>query len=151
MVGVPRLVATHVCASVLVWFGMFVVSVNGHVQGNAKGLTNTAEGRRSMNFPEVVWCGQTFVAYPCTTTGWNDLPGIYIFAGLDDTRQWWLAKYVGQTNSLSARLANHERMHDAQNSGATHIHACVIRDASMRLNLEESLIRAYSPPLNSPR
>ena len=104
-----------------------------------------------MNLAEVVWCGQTFVAYPCTTTGWNDVPGVYIFSGLDYARQWWLAKYVGQTNSLPARLVNHERLQDAQNWGATHIHACVIRDASVRLNLEESLIRAYSPRLNSLR
>ena len=102
-----------------------------------------------MSYTEAVWGGQAFVVYPYSVTDWNDLPGVYIFAGLDETRQWWLAKYIGSTNSFSRRLPNHERWREAQNRGATHIHACVIHSASMRLELEESLIRAYTPPLNS--
>ena len=103
---------------------------------------------------EVVWGGShTFKVYdPNVNTGWNDIPGVYIFAGLDPTGRSWQAKYIGRTSSFMERMSpNHERWVEARQIGATHIHAKVVQGSVQRIELEDALIRAYQPPLNSRR
>ncbi len=98
---------------------------------------------------EVVWGGgHSFLVYDLEGTTWNDVPGVYIFAGLDSTRGWWQAKYIGRTNSFKDRIPNHERWDEAQQMGATHVHARVVQGAAQQIDLEDALIRAYRPPLN---
>lgn len=79
--------------------------------------------------------------------GWNDVPGNYIFAK-ETTRGRWTALYVGQTESLSDRLPNHNKRPSAIRNGATHIHAHVNRDVDARLTEEADLIKALQPPCN---
>lgn len=88
------------------------------------------------------------MVYDLEGTTWNDVPGVYIFAGLDSTRGWWQAKYIGRTNSFKDRIPNHEWWDEAQQMGATHVHARVVQGAAQQIDLEDALIRAYRPPLN---
>lgn len=96
-----------------------------------------------------VWSGVEFGMYSPGDTTWNDVPGLYIFAvrsSTDPTK--WRALYIGQTRSFATRMPGHERWGDAQNLGATHIHACIMRDSARREREEERLIQAFNPPLN---
>ncbi|MCY4129037.1 MAG: hypothetical protein OXG15_07320 [Gammaproteobacteria bacterium] len=101
----------------------------------------------------VSWGGYDFNCYDPTQTNWNDVPGIYIFAGKSADGRWWRAKYVGQTSSFIARLGpglnNHERWPEAIRGGATHVHARVVQNELERRSLELMLIETYNPPLNS--
>ena len=101
------------------------------------------------NAGEVVWGGgYAFAVYDPTATTWNDVPGVYVFAGLDATERWWYAKYIGQTTSFKSRIPSHERWQEAVRQGATHVHARVVQDASQRIDLENALVEAYRPPMN---
>ena len=99
----------------------------------------------------VVWGGYEFTIHDLERTTWNDVAGVYIFAGLDSTGRWWQPKYIGQTVSFADRLPGHERWDEARDRGATHVHAAVVRDGSQRIAAETALIRAYNPPLNQSR
>ena len=96
---------------------------------------------------QVNWGGYIFTVCDMNAP-WNDVPGVYIFAGLDATGQWWSAKYIGQTNSFRQRMWNHERWQEAMGLGATHVHGMVMQDAAQRLTAEADLIEGYRPPLN---
>lgn len=79
--------------------------------------------------------------------GWNAVAGIYIFAyQLPDGN--WAAVYVGQTDNFSTRMPNHERLNEAVQAGATHIHAKVVNSQQNRNLWESMLIRNLQPPLN---
>jgi len=101
----------------------------------------------------VSWGGYDFNSYDPKQTNWNDVPGIYIFAGMSTDGRWWRAKYVGQTSSFIARLGaglnSHERWPEAIREGATHVHARVVQNELERRSLELMLIETYNPPLNS--
>ena len=96
----------------------------------------------------VSWGGYSFTVHDITSH-WNDVPGVYIFAGLSADRQWWQAKYIGQTSSFAARVPAHDRWAEAAEQGATSVHARVVRDQFQRNTIEHSLIEAYDPPLNT--
>ena len=97
--------------------------------------------------PTVTWGGHTFYVYEFSAKGWRDVPGVYIFAGVVD--RWWQAHYIGQTESFAMRLqGTHEREAEAKDLGATHVHACVVQNASERIAMESALISAYHPSLN---
>ena len=96
----------------------------------------------------VSWGGYVFEVYHASQTNWNNVPGVYIFAGLSADAQWWHAKYVGQTKSFASRLANHERWYEAEQVGATHIHARVVQNPFERTTIETVLIQTLGPPLN---
>ena len=78
---------------------------------------------------------------------WNEVAGLYIFAGLNSEGRW-LALYIGSTESLAERLPNHPKWPEAVRLGATHIHARVEQHKETRLALEQELIQACQPPLN---
>jgi excinuclease UvrABC nuclease subunit len=78
---------------------------------------------------------------------WSKSAGIYIFAGVNSNRNW-VALYIGQASSFADRVPNHERWDDAVKRGATHVHACIVPTQAERDRLEESLVRAFQPPLN---
>lgn len=98
---------------------------------------------------KISWGGYMFEVYDKSQTDWNDLPGVYIFAELSNDKQWWYAKYVGQTNSFKDRLAHHEKWHDAVRAGATHVHARVEFDTNQRIFIEQELIQLFKPFLNN--
>lgn len=86
-----------------------------------------------------------FTIYDSSTT-WNNVAGLYIFARSDGQR--WYALYVGQTDDFRSRLPNHERWDEARRNGATAVHAVVVSQAGTRDKLEKLLIRHLRPPLN---
>lgn len=95
----------------------------------------------------VDWIGTSFhVCNP--SANWKDAGGVYIFCGLNSNQQWFPV-YIGQAESLAARLPNHERWQEAAKLGATHVHARVVEQAANRDALEQKLIVAFQPKLNT--
>jgi hypothetical protein len=95
----------------------------------------------------VNWSSYEFeVAHP--TADWRNVGGVYIFSGLN-RQGLWVATYIGETESFRDRVPGHERWAEAARLGATHVHARVVQQAATRERIEEELVRAYRPPLNS--
>ena len=88
----------------------------------------------------------------CDPAGnWNEVPGLYVFAGVESGPQGtrrWRALYVGQTQDFSDRLPNHGDWSEAQDLGATHIHARVEESEAKRDQIECEIWKAFQPPLN---
>ncbi len=78
---------------------------------------------------------------------WNDVPGLYIFTYQNGAN--WFPLYVGQAESFQSRLPNHERLDEAVQNGATHIHALVVHDQAQRDQWEQMLIQHLHPPMNT--
>jgi excinuclease UvrABC nuclease subunit len=79
-------------------------------------------------------------------TGWNKVPGLYIFARRAGI--YWEPLYIGKADDFSSRLPNHERLNEAVRLGATHIHALVVQQAANRANWEQMLIQNLQPKMN---
>ena len=94
----------------------------------------------------ISWLTYDFEVYDTNTT-WNDVPGLYIFTGLNQDNLW-VPLYVGQAGSFADRLPGHERWEEARQLGATHVHARVERLAANRDTAEALLIEHYQPVLN---
>ena len=94
-----------------------------------------------------VWQSNVFTVYQ-KVAQWKDVGGVYIFAGVT-VQQQWAPLYVGQAASFSDRLPSHERWAEAVQLGATRVHARVTASGVQRDLLEQSLIRAFKPPLNT--
>ncbi len=98
------------------------------------------------------WRGESgkqydYWVYPINTT-FKDEPGNYIYAKRNPAGVWQ-AVYIGQTSSLSQRLASHEKERSViRNGGATHILAHLSTSALARRIEETDLIRSYRPPFN---
>jgi hypothetical protein len=101
---------------------------------------------------QVRWVGDSgkgydYWVYPINTT-FKDEPGNYIYAKLNAAGNW-VAVYIGQTSSLSQRLASHEKERSIiYDGGATHILAHLSGGALSRRVEEADLIRRYRPPFN---
>jgi excinuclease UvrABC nuclease subunit len=95
---------------------------------------------------KINWLTYGFDVY-APNTKWNDVPGIYIFAGPNASGRW-RAYYIGQAASFKDRLADHENWNEAVRLGATHIHARVVQQQASRDTIEAELIEAYQPALN---
>ncbi len=97
---------------------------------------------------KAVWGGYEFLVYDVALTGWNDVGGVYIFAGVDAANRWY-AHYIGQTGSFKTRIPGHERLSEAISTyRTTHIHARTVADARQRTTIEQALVRTYRPPMN---
>ena len=99
----------------------------------------------------IMWPGKSgkeykYWIYPIGAS-FKDAPGNYIFAK-ESKPGHWLPVYIGQTNSLSTRLANHEKESCAKRNGATHIHAHLNEREADRLAEEKDLILRWKPPCN---
>jgi hypothetical protein len=81
-----------------------------------------------------------------TNENWNNVAGLYIFSYL--ATEGWFPLYVGQANPFSDRLPNHERLSEAVQRGATHIHAVVVPQQANRDNWARMLIQYLQPPMN---
>lgn len=79
---------------------------------------------------------------------WNNVAGIYIFAGPGQPGQW-IPYYIGQCDSFQNRIPSHELWDRARSLGATHVHARTVPLAADRDNIERTLIQNYAPPLNT--
>ena len=95
----------------------------------------------------VPWSSHTFIVYSCETQ-WNNVAGIYIFAGQKYQSQW-IAYYLGQCDSFQSRIPSHEQWAQAVQLGATHVHALVVPQADQRTVIETELIQMYQPTLNT--
>jgi hypothetical protein len=79
--------------------------------------------------------------------GWNSVGGLYIFSFMAKNGRW-TALYIGQTNDFSIRLPSHERLNEAVQRGATHIHALTVPQQKNRDAWESLLIQHIQPPMN---
>ena len=99
----------------------------------------------------VTWFGQSGTPYSYgvyePAGNWNDVPGNYIFARLDQSGAW-VALYVGETNSFKDRFSSHERWPCATRNGATHVHAHVNNTIGARRAEEADLLAVLNPPCN---
>ena len=98
------------------------------------------------------WTGQSgrsykYYVYPIGSS-FKSAAGNYIFCK-KDLRGGWQPQYVGQTEDLSERLADHEKEACAKQNGATHIHAHLNANESTRLSEEKDLIVKHRPPCNT--
>ncbi|MGA2085540.1 MAG: GIY-YIG nuclease family protein [Terracidiphilus sp.] len=101
---------------------------------------------------QVTWRGASGREYAywvyATNTTFKDEPGNYIYAKLNSAGKWQ-AVYIGQTSSLSQRLASHEKEQSViHRGGATHILAHLSPNSIARRAEEMDLIRMYNPPFN---
>jgi predicted GIY-YIG superfamily endonuclease len=94
-----------------------------------------------------IWTGHDFVVFQYNSTTWNNVAGIYIFAGANQQNAW-VPVYIGQCDSFQNRIPSHEKWDKAQSLGATHVHAMVVSKQADRDVIEKALIQAYQPPLN---
>ncbi len=87
-----------------------------------------------------------FTVYELNTS-WNNVSGLYIFAYYDG--QLWRALYIGQADDFNSRMSNHERLQEAIQKGASHIHAKTVTNAVNRDRWEQMLINHIQPPMNT--
>ena len=104
-----------------------------------------------MSTPDIHWEGQIgkygYWIHPIGTA-FKDEPGNYMYA-TESRPGYWRPVYIGQTESLRDRLADHEREWCARRNGATHIHAHVTTAGELARRTEETdLIRKWSPVCN---
>ena len=99
----------------------------------------------------VIWQGRSGIQYDYEVYdpagNWNDVPGNYIFARLDQSGVW-VALYVGETRSFNGRFSSHERWPCATRHGATHVHAHVNSTIAARREEEADLLAILNPPCN---
>ena len=95
----------------------------------------------------VNWNGYDFYVYDINLTVWNDVAGVYIFAGMNSDGRWYPV-YIGQTNSFAVRLRYHDRLDAAKRRGARAIHARGVLNEPQRMALERHLISVFQPLLN---
>lgn len=96
----------------------------------------------------VKWLSYEFTVYEKDGGRWHDVPGVYIFSGIG-RNNLWNAFYIGKCESFSDRLPTHERWYEARQIGATHVHALGVSQEATRASIEQALIAAYQPPLNT--
>jgi len=93
-----------------------------------------------------IWLSHEFTVYS-KSGQWNNVAGIYIFAGINQQNQW-NPYYIGQCDNFQNRIPSHEKWDTAQSLGATHIHAMAVPSQADRDLIEQVLIQAYQPALN---
>ncbi len=93
--------------------------------------------------------GKTYDYWICPIgADFKDEPGNYIYAA-ETTPRSWRPVYIGQTSSLSERLADHEKEACATRNSATHIHTHTTpSDERLRRAEEDDLIEKWKPVCN---
>ena len=89
-----------------------------------------------------------FWIYPRGTKFNEPCPGIYIYAR-ETSPHKWVPIYIGQTENVNLRLANHEQRECVDQNSATHIHVSIITDEKSRLATEKDLIEQWKPVCNT--
>jgi excinuclease UvrABC nuclease subunit len=96
---------------------------------------------------KVQWLSYEFTVYQ-QSVQWNNVGGIYIFAGLNQQNQW-VPYYIGKADSFANRIPSHEQWDKARSLGATHVHARTVEQEAERDRIEPELIRKFQPRLNT--
>jgi excinuclease UvrABC nuclease subunit len=94
------------------------------------------------------WGSYTFQVYQADQTTWNDVAGIYIFAGISP-QGYWVPVYVGQADSFANRFSSHEKWPPAHKLGVRHVHTMLVPKQSERNLIEAALIKQLQPQLNT--
>ena len=100
----------------------------------------------------VSWPGQSgteyqYVVYPIDTA-FPPIPGGYIYAQQSEDGQW-IPLYIAQTRDMHQRLEGHEKLQDATEKGATHIHVNFSSTGqAARCSEEQDLILRWKPVCN---
>lgn len=102
--------------------------------------------------PSVSWPGQSGAEYQYEVfpidTEFRPLPGNYIYAGRSEDGQW-VPLYIAQTRDMHQRLEGHEKLQDAIQYGATHIHMHFsAAGQATRCSEERDLINRWQPSCN---
>jgi hypothetical protein len=102
--------------------------------------------------PYVNWPGQSGTEYQYEIfpfeVDFRPLPGNYIYAGQNEEGQW-IPLYVGQTRDMHQRLEGHEKIQDAMQHGATHIHMHYSNSGqAARCSEEHDLVALWQPVCN---
>ena len=100
----------------------------------------------------IMWPGASgkeynYWIYPIGTT-FKESPGNYIFAK-ETSSDRYSPIYIGETENLEERLANHEKMSCVKRHGGTHIHAHTSSsEVNVRRAEESDLLGKWDPPCN---
>ena len=102
--------------------------------------------------PFVRWPGQSGKEYPYEIhpidSAFRPLPGNYIFAKQSEDGSW-VPLYIAQTRDMHQRLEGHEKLQDATENGATHIHVNFSSGSqAARCTEERDLILLWKPVCN---
>jgi hypothetical protein len=89
----------------------------------------------------------TYWIYPIGAT-FKDEPGNYIFAK-ESSPGCWVPLYIGETESLSERFANHGKLPCVRRLHGTHVHAHTSPlNSKTRREEESDLLAKWDPPCN---
>jgi len=100
----------------------------------------------------IMWPGASgkeykYWIYPIGTA-FKAVPGNYIFAKQTKPNTW-TPVYVGETDNLDERLANHEKMPCVKRNGGTHVHAHACSDSvPIRQAEEADIMEKFKPTCN---
>ena len=98
------------------------------------------------------WPGQSGNVYQYTVypldTAFPPAPANYIYAKESEDGQW-IPLYIAQTRDMHQRLEGHEKLQDATEQGATHIHVNFSAPSqAARCTQERDLILRWKPACN---
>jgi hypothetical protein len=102
--------------------------------------------------PHIRWPGQSGKQYPYeihpVDTTFRPLPGNYIYAKQSEDGSW-VPLYIAQTRDMHQRLEGHEKLQEATEKGATHIHVNFASGTqAARCTEEHDLIVLWKPVCN---
>jgi hypothetical protein len=100
----------------------------------------------------VRWPGQSGNQYPYEIhpidTAFRPLPGNYMYAKQSEDGEW-IPLYIAQTRDMHQRLEGHEKLQDATENGATHIHVHFSTTGqAARCTEERDLVLLWPPVCN---
>ena len=103
--------------------------------------------------PSIRWPGQSGKEYQYEIhpidTAFRPLPGNYIYAKQSEDGSW-VPLYIAQTRDMHQRLEGHEKLQDATEKGATHIHVNFSSGSqAARCTEERDLVLLWKPPCNA--
>jgi hypothetical protein len=110
------------------------------------------EKEEKMAEQTIMWPGKSGREYKywihAIDTSFKDEPGNYIFAKQISPGKW-APVYIGETESLRDRLANHDKRSCVMRHGGTHVHAHTTSGGqNVRRDEEADLIARWDTPCN---
>ncbi len=117
-----------------------------------KRLLGHREQPESDSSPVVNWPGQSGKEYPYEIfpidASFRPLPANYIYAKQSEDGNW-VPLFIAQTRDIKQRLEGHEKLQEAMEQGATHIHVHLSTTGqAARCTEEQDLIHLWQPVCN---